>query len=336
MGKTVNRESVSKIFIGGALAYSGFIVVWLILRLVFADAYWVLAILNTGAMYCFAPLPFLAAPVIWSRHKGAIASLLVPVAAFFLLWGTLMIPAPATATASPSLRIMTFNVLISNTNTDKLARAIAAARPDVIGLQELSPRIAPVIRERFAEEYPYTTFDEMDTHGVGLMSRFPITAVHRFPFPPKDLALQAEIDWNGQPVQVFVVHLSANNIFNHSLKTLPQLTRERYAQRADQVTRLEDLLDAISDPVILLCDCNFTDTSEAYGRLDTRLNDSYKKPGWGAGNTLYTQGVPFRVQRVDYVWHSSHFIALRSFVGQDGGSDHRPVVSTLSFRGADK
>lgn len=336
MGKIVNRESVNKIFFWGALVYSGFIVLWLALRSVFADAHWVLAILNTSALYCFAPLLFLAPPVIWSRHKGAIASLLVPVAAFFWLWGTLVIPSPTVAPATPSLRIMTFNVLISNTNTDKLARAIAAARPDVIGLQELSPRIAPIIRKRFAEEYPYTTFDEMDVHGVGLMSRFPITAVTRFPFPPKDLALHAEIDWNGQPIHVFVAHLSSNNLFNHSLKTMPQLTRERYAQRADQVTRLEDLLDAISDPIILLCDCNFTDTSEAYGRLNTRLNDSYKKPGWGTGHTLYTRGIPFRVQRVDYVWHSDHFIALRSFVGQDGGSDHRPVVSTLSFRGGDE
>ncbi|MCL4262077.1 MAG: endonuclease/exonuclease/phosphatase family protein [Anaerolineae bacterium] len=336
MGKVLNRESVNKLFVRGAQLYSGFILLWLFLRHFFADAHWVLAILNTSAIYCFVPLVFLIGPVIWNRQKWAFISLLFPIAAFFWFWGRLLIPAPSSASASPSLRIMTFNVLISNTNTDKLARAIAAARPDVIGFQELSPRTAPIIRAQFAEEYPYTTFDDAEVRGVGLMSRFPITAVYHFPFPPKDLALQAEVDWNGQPVHIFVVHLSANNIFNHSLKVLPQLTRERYAQRADQVTRLEDLLDAISDPVILLCDCNFTDTSEAYGRLNTRLNDSYKKPGWGTGHTLYTRGIPFRVQRVDYVWHSDHFIALRSFVGQDGGSDHRPVVSTLSFRGSEK
>ena len=131
MGKIANRESVNKIFYWGALVYSGFIVLWLALRSVFADAHWVLAILNTSALYCFVPLLFLAGPVIWSRHKWAITSLIVPVAAFFWLWGTLVIPAPTTAPTSPSLRIMTFNVLISNTDTDKLARAIAAEQQEM-------------------------------------------------------------------------------------------------------------------------------------------------------------------------------------------------------------
>lgn len=336
MNRIVNRESSYQFLVIGAQVYSIFIIIWLTLRHFFADAFWPLAILNTSAMYCFTPLILLLVPVIFSRHKLAIGSLLIPIIAFVSLWGTLLIPARPATDSSPSLRTMTFNVLNSNTDMEKLVRAVAAGQPDVVGFQELNSRSAAAIRAHFAEEYPYATFDEAAPGSVGLMSRFPITAVHRFPFPPKDLALHAEIDWNGQPIHILVAHLSSNNLFNHSLKTMPQLTRERYAQRADQVTRLEDLLDGIADPVILLCDCNFTDTSEAYGRLNTRLDDSYKKPGWGAGNTLYTQGVPFRVQRVDYVWHSSHFIALRSFVGQDGGSDHRPVVSTLSFRGADK
>ncbi len=336
MNRIVNRESSYQFLVIGAQVYSIFIIIWLTLRHFFADAFWPLAILNTSAMYCFTPLILLLVPVIFSRHKLAIGSLLIPIIAFVSLWGTLLIPARPATDSSPSLRTMTFNVLNSNTDMEKLVRAVAAGQPDVVGFQELNSRSAAAIRAHFAEEYPYATFDETAPGSVGLMSRFPITAVHRFPFPPKDLALHAEIDWNGQPIHILVAHLSSNNLFNHSLKTMPQLTRERYAQRADQVTRLEDLLDGIADPVILLCDCNFTDTSEAYGRLNTRLDDSYKKPGWGAGNTLYTQGVPFRVQRVDYVWHSSHFIALRSFVGQDGGSDHRPVVSTLSFRGADK
>lgn len=334
MAKLVDRELTKQIVVNGSYLYSAVILLWLALRYFFADAYWVLAIVNTSAFYCFAPLFLLLTPVILTRHKLAIGSLAIPLGVFLFLWGRLLIPAPPPSDSSPFLEIMTFNVLISNTNTEKLIHAITAARPDVVGFQELSPTTSQAIRAQLAEYYPYATFDESQPRGVGLMSRFPITAVDRFPFPPKDLALHAEIDWNGQPVHVFVVHLSANNIFdNQSLRGLPQLTRERYAQRADQVTRLEDLLDAIPDPVILLCDCNFTDTSEAYGRLSTRLQDSYKKPGWGTGHTLYTQAVPFRVQRVDYVWHSDHFIALRSFVGQDGGSDHRPVVSTLSFRG---
>ncbi|NJN54896.1 MAG: hypothetical protein HC804_09150 [Anaerolineae bacterium] len=314
-----------------AQVYSGLILVWLLLRAVLWDAYWPIAIVNTAAFYCFVPLVLLLIPVVVSRHKQALGSLLIPGMAFLLFWGILLVPTSPAKRTSFSLRIMTFNVLVSNTASDKLTSSIKAEEPDVIGFQELGSVTIAALRSQLGNEYPYDTFDEFEPRGVGLMSRFPITAVAKFPFPPKDLALHALIDWDGQPVHVFVVHLSANNIFDNSLISLPQLVQERYTQRADQVTRLQEQLAEIMEPVVLLCDCNFTDTSEAYGRLNSRLNDSYRRPGWGPGHTLYTKGIPFRVQRVDYIWHSPHFVSRASHVGQDGGSDHRPVISTLSL-----
>jgi endonuclease/exonuclease/phosphatase (EEP) superfamily protein YafD len=37
------------------------------------------------------------------------------------------------------------------------------------------------------------------------------------------------------------------------------------------------------------------------------------------------------IQRIDYVWHSEEWIALEAFVGQDGHSDHLPIVAKLGF-----
>lgn len=41
------------------LGYAGFMMLWLLLRLVFFDTIWWLALLNTGALYLFLPLPIL-------------------------------------------------------------------------------------------------------------------------------------------------------------------------------------------------------------------------------------------------------------------------------------
>lgn len=315
-----------------AQIYSGFILCWLLLRAVFSDAYWPLAMVNTAVFYCFVPLLFLWIPVLASRDRRAIMALMIPVIVFLFFWGALFLPAPSSAHSSQPLKMMTFNVLVSNKAGVELTNSITSAVPDVIGFQELSPTTIQALQTQLSTEYPHHTFDQFEPHGVGLMSRFPITAVTRVPFPPRDLALHAIIDWHGEPVHVLVAHLSANNIFDNSLAVLPQLAHDRYAQRADQVSRLLAELALIDEPVVLLCDCNFTDTSEAYGRLRTQLHDSFKQAGWGFGHTLHTQIVPFRVQRVDYIWTSPHFAALDSTVGQNGGSDHHPVISTLSLQ----
>jgi vancomycin resistance protein VanJ len=47
------------------------------------------------------------------------------------------------------------------------------------------------------------------------------------------------------------------------------------------------------------------------------------------GHTLHPPQLPIPVQRIDYVWHSAEFIALEAFVGQEGGSDHLPMVAKL-------
>lgn len=157
------------------------------------------------------------------------------------------------------------------------------------------------------------------------------TAVTKFPFPPQELAIQAIVDWNGQPLHIFVVHLSANNFFDNPLAMLPQLAQERYGYRADQLSRLAEEVTAVSAPIILMCDCNMTDSSEAYAKMDSMLEDSFWQAGQGLGHTLYSKEIPFRVQRVDYVWYSDAFTAVDAIVGQHGESDHHPIISTLTL-----
>ena len=322
------------IFIVSA-AYSSLVVLWLCLRWLFFDQLWPLAIINTTIFYFFLPLPILILITIYQRQKWATAALLIPLFTFLFFWGTLFLPQIST-TIKPSQKItaMSYNVLFSNKTPDALAVSINSASPDIIGFQELRPAIINSLESNLSTTYPYHTFAMFDPRGVGLLSRYPIIEATKFSFPPRNrLALHTIIDWNGQPVHVFVVHLSANNFFDNPISQLPQLAMERYGQRAMQITRLEEELSMIDEPVILMCDCNLTDTSEAYARLKQMLNDSYRSAGWGFGHTLHPPDLPFRVQRIDYVWHSDDFTSESSYVGLAGGSDHHPVISTLAYNG---
>ena len=99
--------------------------------------------------------------------------------------------------------------------------------------------------------------------------------------------------------------------------------------REKQIAILRIEITAIAGPVILMCDCNFTESSEAYGRLDALPDDSFRRAGRGFGRTLQPDTFPFRVQRIDYVWHGDELTAVDAYIGQSGGTDHHPVISAL-------
>jgi hypothetical protein len=87
----------------------------------------------------------------------------------------------------------------------------------------------------------------------------------------------------------------------------------------------------VNDAYAQLCDCNMTSASETYAHLETFLNDSFREAGWGFGHTLYSSSFLALSSRIDYVWHSNDFVAIRSAPGRDGGSDHVPIVTELGL-----
>lgn len=335
MGKpVVDRQGIAPLA-AVAVVYSALFALWLLLRLIFFDRFWPLALVNTFAEYLFIPLPFLAALAFWQRRWRLLLPLLVPGAAFLFMFGELFLPSfPAPSVTQPqdrpTLIAMSFNVLWSNEDYDAIAGAVRAASSDIVGFEELHRINVGRIHALLEAEYPYNTFDPPDQiNSVGLLSRFPIESAEPFSLPPRDLALHAIIDFNGARVHVFVVHLSPNNFGLFPLDQFMLLAEDRYTSRAAEAVRLEEIIKPIDEPVIMLCDCNLTDTSQAYARLSSFLQDSFREAGWGFGHTLTHPPHTFRTQRLDYVWNNAAFTAAEAAVGQEGGSDHLPVAALL-------
>jgi endonuclease/exonuclease/phosphatase (EEP) superfamily protein YafD len=84
-------------------------------------------------------------------------------------------------------------------------------------------------------------------------------------------------------------------------------------------------------PVLVMCDCNFTETTMAYARFADRLQDGYREAGWGLGHTIHPVGISIALNRIDYVWYSHHFAAMSAGVVKGGMSDHSPVVVDLQL-----
>lgn len=125
-------------------------------------------------------------------------------------------PEPASA---ERLRVMTYNVWFGDYMFDPRAVALLSlARdyaPDIIGLQEVTPRLLTKILEAdWVREHYFlsdTTGTSVTPYGTMLLSRFPLRAQRLYPLPSgmHRQMVTAEVHLNGQILQVANVHLES-------------------------------------------------------------------------------------------------------------------------------
>jgi endonuclease/exonuclease/phosphatase (EEP) superfamily protein YafD len=313
-------------------SYTLLIALWLLLRFWLFDRLWWLALLNTLALYLFVPLVLLIPLAIWRRHWLALLGLALPIAGFISLIGVALLPRSAAppATPGPTFTVMSFNLLARNRDIAVITAAIQANAPDLVGVQELTTETETKLAQALLPTYPYHTRLPADLRaGVGLFSRYPLEDVLPYPLPPMHLSLRAGVRIDDRLLHIYVVHLSPNNMLGYPLRQFPSLTAARYVARAAETTQLQQALATEELPAILLCDCNLTETSEDYVRLAQAATDSFREASWGLGHTLRVGQIPFPVQRIDYIWHTTGMVAIEAWVGPDGGSDHLPVSTKL-------
>jgi vancomycin resistance protein VanJ len=267
---------------------------------------------------------------VFSRRRILIALQVPMIAAFVVLYGDLFdLPlSPAQTGLGQSLTVATFSVHASASDPVQIADVIIKLDADIIGLQELEPDFVDALRQYLGDEYPYWVYDPQpvaDEHATGLLSRFPVVSVEQC-YPPNNVRhRRVVLNVNDQPLVVYLTQFTRPQ---HSFSPLAydSSARER------MMGRLEKALKAESYPALVLCDCNMTDQSSTYHRMDRLLHDSFREAGWGPGATFPTRegGLPFPVLRIDYVWHGEQFSVSDVFIGDSGGtSDHFPVVARL-------
>lgn len=208
----------------------------------------------------------------------------------------------------------------------RVAEVTANFEADLVALAEYELSQAGVLHERLAEAYPYRAMAPYSTD-VALFSRYPILAQRVIPSPLlRSPILRVVVDVEGVAVTVYVVHLVSPDVIG-----LPWNYDDTARDR--ELALVDDLLAEERGPLLMLCDCNFTDQSDAYRVVAARLTDAYREAGQGMGFTFPSQRrlIPLLV-RLDYLWHSAHFTALEARTLDDSGtSDHRPVIARLAL-----
>jgi endonuclease/exonuclease/phosphatase family metal-dependent hydrolase len=228
-----------------------------------------------------------------------------------------------------TVRIMSYNIqghaaVNREDHLPRIAEVIAAAEPDVVGLQEVHcrTRVGPVHQGEILASLTGMTHwfgasCAMDggQYGNAILTPGRVTAAHVHPLPgsgePRSL-LQADIAVNGLEMTMFVTHLAAWG----------RLLRKA---RMRQIAELGDIIARGSLPHVLVGDFNVPPGAE---EISTLLSHGHLRI---CGETKEAT-FPMTRQRLDYVFCDPQWTYEGSEVIRRGPSDHWPILVELSVR----
>jgi vancomycin resistance protein VanJ len=335
------RERGKKPLLVMTILYFLMLAGWCLSWLFFQDVLLVLFIVNAMAVYLFLPLPLVPVVAIWTRRPLLLGGFAIAALLWAYLWGPLFVNGGSVTAGQldkSAVTVMTYNVLNFNIHNDALVDALRRSDADIIGMQELSFDNAEAIRQDLVDEYPFQHLQPRSgALGMGIISRLPLNVRN-----------QTLLDdaWVGSPIiaDVGIEERTATIVVFHAASLTGSVDdRER------QAVLLREFSEGEETPLIMMGDFNATSTNRAYEILSEQLDDAWRAAGDGFGHTFpgasasTTPGsnrpdplgipVPKWLIRIDYVFFSQDWDAVEARIGPwEGGSDHRPVVATLTLR----
>ncbi|MEU1894049.1 endonuclease/exonuclease/phosphatase family protein [Streptomyces pristinaespiralis] len=273
------------------------------------------SLLETFLPWLGLAVPLLLVTALLRRSVTALVALLLPVAA----WSILFAPRPAPASEERAgLVAVQHNVNDVNTDPAGTARTLLRVRPDLVALEEVTPAALPAYEKELARHLPHHAV----VGTVGLWSAHPLEDVRPVDIKPRGFgpgwnrALRATAVTPQGPVAVHVAHLPSVRLgLRHGFSS---------AWRDESARLLGAALAAEKEArVILLGDLNST--------VDDRgLDPVLAQVGVAGGGFAFSWPASFPVARIDQIMARSAAVTrVRSLPAT--GSDHLPITATITL-----
>lgn len=262
----------------------------------------------------YAQLALIGAGVcLWVRFNKAVLAFI----AVFLLNYAFIFPLylgkPDLPTQKPH-RAMLMNINANNGNTQKVLDAVETFAPDLLLLEEVTPKWAEELSPLF-KTFPYRISEpQTDCFGIMLLSKYPLTE-----------GVVVEIGDGGVPSIIADVIFPDGTITLIGTHPLPPIGGTYSAHRNSQLKELAAVAKNQRKPVLLMGDLNTTPWSPYFKKLlsDADLRDSTK--GFGFQPT-WRHPVRFIKIPIDHMLYSNGIRVWNRVIGSDVGSDHLPVI----------
>lgn len=236
-----------------------------------------------------------------------------------------------------SLCVATYNLNYGNRRGDQVLDAISKASPDLICFQESTTQSEQFLRDRLAMTYPF--FHSVGYEGKYYAERFAFASKTKltdvefvpptqglFGFYLATLEVGQDNRVPSQKIQIVNVHLTP---FHGNLKDgVLGATSALASTEKTHAVEIDSILERVDPkrPTVILGDFNSLSSFVAPKRLKEQgFKDAFaevnSKPDSHPTWTWPTKPIPISL-RIDYIFHTDHFIAKKSEVVLREGSDH--------------
>ena len=306
------------------------------------DRSWLPTVMMFGPKWPYAaPIPVLLTWMIAVRSRPRSWMLLV-VSLFILLFpiGGFCLPRKLlTHNAPPELRLLSFNAGGGHFDGNRFKSLLARSAPDVVLIQENGDALDQAFDE---------TWNVERAGNLLIASRHPLRAggtvkrraANRWPRP---ICLEADINLGDHTIHVFNVHLYSPriglaNVTSSRTILAPSRRTALLAEieiRSDEHRRVKDFVREASGDVVVAGDFNTPTSSAIYRRYWTNFKNAFSTVGIGFGHTVWVEqgGISFS-SRIDQILSSQNLSPIRSWVGPDVVSDHRPLLADFRVVGS--
>ena len=325
--KLAMRNTLRKLILFPIDLYAASMAAYLALRLLTTGHFWPIELISVIAHWLLLLAALLLPIAIWARRRQTVALLSISGAAFLLLFGGLFLPRGLVCESddqSMSLTVMTYNISNGLASPDTLIAVIHESGADIVAVQEMTREQSSGLQHGLKEIYPHQYFHGTGIPGIGILSRYPIMEEDLFSLQGPNPYLLVRIRIEDTTFTVMVVHPSV--AFGPGGPGSPS--------RADMPVLSK--MAAENERVIMLGDLNVTDQNEGYSLLAREgLMDVFRAAGWGFGLTYpkrtWSGASSIPLIRIDYILVTEDLCPVRAWVGEDGGSDHLPVLAVLKW-----
>jgi vancomycin resistance protein VanJ len=226
------------------------------------------------------------------------------------------------------LRVMTYNIEgLPKPDISSDIVAIRESDADIIAIQEMSPEVTAAIEAELSEGYPYQVLSPLGIPGGGMLSKYPFDEVkEKLDVGNSFFGLRVVVTINGVPMTVITTHPPPPAL---------QVPYGYVIQGRDKIMALAEQA-AGQHATLILGDFNVVDQTQDYQiMIEAGYADAFREAGWGFGSTWPSnkKRVEFipPLTRIDYIWYSPDFRAIRTWVGPASATDHLPVIADLVY-----
>ena len=256
--------------------------------------------------------------ILYKCWRQSLATVLIFLLVDFAPLAQLYVP-PAKTTAQSPHSVTVFHANLwggRNHKYETTVKAIKVKNPDIVGLSEVTPVWARVMKEGL-KDYPYQVI-ETRFGGVALFSRYPISS--------------SKVDYYGSrsrpriTAKIKVAESELTCVLIHPVIPLGNC----FSMRNGELEVIGNQVAGINGAKIVFGDFNCSPWSSYFSALEEKGKLKDSELGFGPQPSWHTQ-LPYALIPIDHCLISENMNTLARSVGPNIGSDHLPFVVKFSM-----